>query len=92
MVSAKKNGFIRGYFSSIERNISFYPLNQEVEDSITAYIENAYPNLVLSRPKGIARNRAAFDAFQRGLNEGRKVSINTTIKDYAPKIDAIGIN
>lgn len=92
MVKEKKNGFIRGYFSSIERKIAFCPITETQEKSITAYIKNAYPNLTQGRSRGMARNKAAFDAYQRGLSEGNKVSINSAIQDYAPKMDAIDMN
>lgn len=91
MIKEKKNGFIRGYFSSIERKIAFCPMTESQEKNITAYIQNSYPNLTQGRCRSLGRNKAAFDAYQRGLSEGSKISLNSAIKDRSPKIDVIGM-
>jgi hypothetical protein len=88
-VKEKKNAFILGYFKSIEKKIEEYALTEKTENSITAYISHKYPALTQSRKHYMSSSKAAIEAYQKGVNEGSKVTLNSAIKDRAPRIPEV---
>lgn len=87
----KKQGFIQGYFSSISEKISEYAQPSEIQEHIDKYISDKHPDLSEVRRHSIHNTYTAYQAYQKGVSEGSKVSLNSAIKDYAPKMDVIGM-
>ncbi len=85
----KKQGFIQGYFCSISEKIAEYAQPFEVQESIERYISDNHPDLGEVRRHSVYNTYAAYQAYQKGVSEGSKVSLSSAIKDYAPKMDAI---
>ncbi|MBQ3883713.1 MAG: DUF2786 domain-containing protein [Succinivibrio sp.] len=87
----KKQGFIQGYFNSISEKICEYAQPFEIQENIDKYISDKHPDLSEVRRHSVYNTFAAYQAYQKGVSEGNKVSLNSAIKDYAPKMDAIGM-
>ena len=88
-VKDKKNAFIFGYFKSKEKKIAEYALTQEQNCSIASYIENKYSGVIKARKHYLSSSQAAIDSYQKGVNEGSKVTLNSAIKDRAPMMAAV---
>jgi hypothetical protein len=92
MTKEKKLGFIQGYFNSINEKIAEYAQPFEIQESIEKFISEKHPALEQTRSRSSYNTMAGFQAYQKGLNEGKKVTLNSAIKDHAPKMASIGLN